>query len=235
MHNILIADKSDDLCAVLERMFQREFQVTVCNDADSALSLMQSLPFDALILDLSLPGADGITLLTQLQGCLPSAVLALSDYSTGYLQQTVADLGVKQILVRPFRKDAAYLHIKQMLRFVQQHADAPIDRYSIIAAHLDVLGIPSSRDGYQQLRQCILHYAQDPAQRLSKELYPSVADLLTCSDGRTVEHSIRACIQAAWHTRDAQIWEKYFPGATKCPSNKLFISRISNFIDMSKL
>ncbi len=231
MYNLLIADRSDDLCAMLVKQFRKEFHVTVCHDGITAEELLHTLQLDALILDLSLPYGGGQAMLLKNRDVLPYAVLVLSDYCNPHLQQSVADCGGKQLLMRPFRTDAAYMHIMQMLQFSQNADSLPQDSYTTIGLHLDALQIPADKDGYNQLRMCILYYIQDPGQRLTKELYPAVANLLGASDGRSVERSTRTAIDTAWKTGNAEVWQKYFPNLTKSPSNKHFIAQIAKYIN----
>ncbi len=225
MYKILIADKSEDRCAILKATFPEDFQVTFCHDSDTARTLLKKLQPDALILDLSLPKTDGITLLMELGGHVPPATLAVADTLNAYMRQSALNLGVKHVMVRPFRNNAPYMHIVQMLQFSRRPAPK-----NTIADHLSRLGILPGSDGFNQLRLCIPRYAQDPFQRLNKELYPAVAALCGCESGSSLERSIRCAIKTAWTKRNPKIWEEYFPGLTQSPSNKLFIARFAEFV-----
>ena len=86
------------------------------------------------------------------------------------------------------------------------------------------------RLGYRQLLILIPRYALDSSQSLSKELYPYVAELFGYVTWHPVEHASRDVILDAWERRDPEVWEKYFPGATKAPSNKQFIATIAEHI-----
>ena len=90
-------------------------------------------------------------------------------------------------------------------------------------------------DGYRQLALALPLFAANPQQLLTKELYPAVARLCSCKDGRSVEHSIRKAIHAAWLHRDNAIWRKYFligsGGAASCPTNKEFICRLAELLN----
>ena len=86
------------------------------------------------------------------------------------------------------------------------------------------------RLGYKQLLVLIPYYALDSGQSLSKELYPYVAERFGHVSWKSVEHEVRVAILDAWKHRDSNIWEKYFPGAKKVPSNKQFMATIAERI-----
>ena len=102
--------------------------------------------------------------------------------------------------------------------------------------HLHVLSFLTHLDGYRQLRAGIPIFAANPTLRLSKELYPAIAKQLDIPDARSVEHSIRKAIEAAWHRRNPVVWAKYFPpgpdGNIHCPTNKTFISRLAEMLEL---
>lgn len=92
---------------------------------------------------------------------------------------------------------------------------------------LHELSIAVHRVGHKHLTIAILRYAQDDTQSLTKEIYPHVAKCLGYSDWRAIEHSIRVSIMHGWFDRDPKVWERYFPGLKKAPSNKLFIATLA--------
>ena len=94
---------------------------------------------------------------------------------------------------------------------------------------LHKLNIPISRYGYEHLCIGVPLYKQNPTQNLTKELYPRIAEATGASDWRTVETAIRSVICDAWEQRDPEVWEQYFPGATKAPSNKVFIATLAEY------
>ena len=92
------------------------------------------------------------------------------------------------------------------------------------------LRFSAHRLGYQQLLVLIPRYARDSRQSLSKELYPYAAKRFGYASWQPVEHAVRVAIQDAWERREPEVWEKYFPGAEKVPSNKQFIAAIAEHI-----
>lgn len=95
---------------------------------------------------------------------------------------------------------------------------------------LHELGIAIHRHGYNQLQVAIPHFAQDVTQSLTKDLYPYVGEQLGGFDRRAVERSIRCVIIDSWLRRNPDTWNKYFPEATKSPSNKQFIATLAERI-----
>lgn len=229
MRTLLIADRSDDLCVILKQTLQTEFQVTTCMDGITAKSLILHMQPDALILDLSLPHLDGLSLLEDLAGHLPGAVLATTDDPSGYVHQMAVDRGAGHVMMQPFHTRSARNHILGLLEYTQRPNPRPADPQSIAAAHLSKLGLDSALDGYQQLRIGIPLFAQDPALRLGKELYSVIITLWHKSNPTSIERNIRTAIVAAWKQRDKAVWDVYCPGLTKCPSNKKFIAQLAQF------
>lgn len=230
MRKLLIAARSDDLFAVLKRLFKQDFQISTCTDGNTALTLIKGMKPDVLILDLSLPEIDGLDLLRMLYPNVPPVILALTDHPHAYPTQAAIDLGVGYVMTKPFRTEAVYPHVMEMLRY----ADAgrpPADPQSIAAAHLAALGFSGKHAGYHQLRVGIPLFRQDPSLRMDKELYPAIAVRLAQGTPKQISRSIDTAIQAAWAQRDSAVWDRYFPGCTDCPTNKAFIARLAEFTE----
>lgn len=92
---------------------------------------------------------------------------------------------------------------------------------------LHELHFGAHRLGYKHLLLLIPCYALDSNQSLTKELYPYAADYFGHSSWQPVEHAVRVAILDAWERRAPEVWEKYFPGMKKAPSNKQFIATIA--------
>ena len=65
---ILIADDEDSLRWVLEKGFRGAgYQVTAVKDGTAALREVEGGPFDLILLDVRMPGIDGLSLLKQVR------------------------------------------------------------------------------------------------------------------------------------------------------------------------
>ena len=92
------------------------------------------------------------------------------------------------------------------------------------------LNTPVYLSGYRCLCVAIPRFALDISQSMCGELYPAVAEAFGYMDWRAVEFAIRRTILAAWEHRDPDIWNEYFPGSTKAPTNKQFIATLAQRI-----
>ena len=67
MHILVIEDERA-LCETIVQSLRRlAYSVDFCFDGDEALSLLESERFDLIVLDLNLPGTDGMTVLRTLR------------------------------------------------------------------------------------------------------------------------------------------------------------------------
>jgi len=92
---------------------------------------------------------------------------------------------------------------------------------------LHELRFHAHRRGYKQLCIGIPHYRENDIQSLSKDLYPWLATQFDHVTPQAVEHAIREAIGCAWRHRDPEVWDLYFPGIVRQPSNKQFIATLA--------
>ena len=92
------------------------------------------------------------------------------------------------------------------------------------------LNVPAYLSGYRCLCVAIPKFSRDISQSMCAELYPAVAEELGYMDWRAVEFAIRRSILWAWNHGRWEVWETYFPGAVKAPSNKHFIAALAQRI-----
>ncbi|HRX75746.1 MAG TPA: response regulator, partial [Hyphomonas sp.] len=66
--HILVVDDDDRIRDLLKRFLAREgYRVTAAPDAESARRLMATMAFDLAILDVMMPGEDGLSLLSGIR------------------------------------------------------------------------------------------------------------------------------------------------------------------------
>lgn len=234
MQCILIVESSEEYRVSLTNALQGEYRVVSCGDGLSAVRLLSSRRFDALILDLLLPDLDGLSILSEYAARLPKNILVLSNILTPFVQQRLWDLNVDYVLMKPCATRVIAARLCEMLLY-ESAAGQILDSQTRVASYLQGLGFPTQLDGYQQLRIGIPLFAQDSHQSMSKELYPAVAELCGLTSQTQVERSIRKAIRSAWTAREDGAWDRYFPpkpGKTASqPTNKVFISRMAQLLE----
>lgn len=100
MRKLLIAVYSRSITQSLKQALEQEYEVHTCSHGDSALALLGSLRPDVLLLDLLLPGRDGLSVLEQ-AAYKPPVIVALTAYTSRQLQLAAEAAGVTELLLYP--------------------------------------------------------------------------------------------------------------------------------------
>lgn len=226
MRKLLIADCNEEYRTALAAVLSEQYQVLCCPSGTEALALLQQENPDIFVLDLMLPELDGLTLLERISasGICPM-VLAATPILTDYVFSCAQRLGIEYLVRKPCSIEA----VASRIRDLSQRLKAPEpkqDPANYVSNLLLSLGISTKHNGFSYLRESVLRMARNPAQSVTKLLYPEVAHICGCSK-ENVERSIRTALDRAWEKRDPDLWQKYFPNARQRPSNAVFISRLA--------
>lgn len=224
---VLIADPAEDFCEALAAALSPSVQTVLCHRGDEIPGLLATEQPDLLILEVALPGLDGISLLEQLTERPP--VLVVSDSISPYVHGALTRLNVEYAI----RKPASIPSVVRRATDLLQTAAIPQGS----AALLDVLirlGIPSGRQGFRHLLTGLPLLARNRDQQLSKELYDTIARL-DHSSAYAVEKAIREVIREGWLSRDRREWNRLFPCLDRCPRNKEFLFRLADLLREQQL
>ncbi|HAX78616.1 MAG TPA: DNA-binding response regulator [Cyanobacteria bacterium UBA11372] len=118
MNRILIAEDEPRIASFLEKGLKANgFTTIVVEDGDAAIRVADSNDFDLLILDLGLPGKDGLQVLEELRGrgeTLPIIILTARDE----VSDKVAGLegGADDYVTKPFRFEELLARVRARLR-----------------------------------------------------------------------------------------------------------------------
>lgn len=139
MRILVIEDDAGIADGLRTTLQQRGYAVDVCGDVASAWNALRTERFDAILLDLGLPDADGGVLLQRLRSAPGSAGSALPDPATPVLivtardqvQQRIAglDMGADDYLAKPFDIDELDARLRALLRRAAGRA-APTIRHA---------------------------------------------------------------------------------------------------------
>ena len=229
MHKLLIADPSQAFSSAVRKQLKNDFLIKVCEDGERALSLVQSFEPDIFLVDLTLPGLDGLTVLESLYnvGSMP-VVVVISPNFEDYVLARLEKLRVHYMFRKPCRLGAVVGGLLDVSRQLEMQTDTVEDPMEHINRILPALGF---RMG--STRQCCMVTAlrlryQGLEGSITKCLYPAVGKYCGGNTGQ-VEKAIRDSIRYAWNNGSRELWNLYFPpgnAGPKCPSNDVFIDRI---------
>ena len=117
MH-ILVVEDERALCETIVRSLRRlAYSVDFCYDGNKALELLGVERYDLVLLDLNLPGADGMTVLRTLrQNDRDTKVLILSARSEVADKVEGLDAGANDYLAKPFHLEELEARIRSLTR-----------------------------------------------------------------------------------------------------------------------
>ncbi|MCW5654129.1 response regulator [Hydrogenophaga sp.] len=115
---LLLIEDNPTMQATLRRSFERRgIQVMGCDDGARALSLWQASLPDAVLLDLSLPGMDGLEILSQARAAgLTTPVIILTARGTVGDRILGLNTGADDYLPKPFDLDELEARLRALVR-----------------------------------------------------------------------------------------------------------------------
>ncbi|WP_421702354.1 response regulator [Aliiroseovarius sp.] len=121
--HLLIVDDDERIRGLLQKFLIRHgFWVSAARDAAHARRLLDGLEFDMIVMDVMMPGEDGISLTRDLRGRIATPILLLT--AKGETEDRIAGLeaGADDYLAKPFEPKELLLRINAILRRVPQVA-----------------------------------------------------------------------------------------------------------------
>ena len=103
--NILLVEDDEEICEILQfyLMEKEEYNVTITHSAEQARNLIRMRRFDIALLDIQLPGIDGIDFCAELRAVSNSPVIFISCINDDETIIRALNMGGDDYLVKPFR------------------------------------------------------------------------------------------------------------------------------------
>lgn len=120
---ILIVEDEPDLARALKKALEEDgFAVDTAGDGESGLFNAESWEYDAIVLDLMLPGLDGWTVLKRLRAKKKTPVLLLTARDAMVDKVRGLNSGADDYLTKPFALDELLARLRALIR---RSADKP--------------------------------------------------------------------------------------------------------------
>lgn len=115
---LIVEDNRDILASIVDYLELKGFEVDAIENGLAALALIQRNQYDLVVLDISLPGIDGLTLCQQLRerDRNPLPVIMLTARDTVEDRLLGFKVGTDDYLVKPFALPELYERIKAVLK-----------------------------------------------------------------------------------------------------------------------
>ena len=121
--NILIVDDEPEVAEVLAKSLDRQgHRITTVNSGEDALRRLEDTPIDAMFLDVSMPGMNGLEVLAEVRRRRPTlAVVVITGHATTDEVEEVRRLGAVDVIAKP----AALTHYHRAIERLNEGKPSP--------------------------------------------------------------------------------------------------------------
>ena len=119
---LLVEDDERLDSLVREYLSQNEFSVRVAGSGDEALETFSTQPADLVILDLMLPGMDGLQVCKTLRKTFTGPIMMLTAKGSDIDQVVGLELGADDYVVKPVEPRLLLARVRALLRRFDQEA-----------------------------------------------------------------------------------------------------------------
>lgn len=121
--HVLVIDDDKRLCAQLKQLIEcAGYRVTAVYDAGAARALLKMLRFDLMVVDVTLPGESGLSLVEAMRRGLQTPVLMLSALGEANARIVGLRVGADDYMAKPFLPSELLLRMRSILQ--RAEADA---------------------------------------------------------------------------------------------------------------
>ena len=115
---ILVVEDDPALRSILQKRLSGEgYAVDTCDNGTDGLDYALALPYDGIVLDIMLPGMDGLTILQKLRNAHSDSSVLLLTARDGVADRVSGlDIGADDYLTKPFAFDELLARLRAMLR-----------------------------------------------------------------------------------------------------------------------
>jgi len=139
---VLVVEDEEDIRELISYTLLKEgYQVASVRSGEEALAIATSHPPDLVLLDLMLPGIDGLTVCQRLRSHATSAATAIVILSAKGEDADVVtglNVGANDYITKPFSREVLIARVRAALRNVAprtERGDRPSDSENVIHVH----------------------------------------------------------------------------------------------------
>jgi two-component system response regulator RegX3 len=167
-HRILVVEDDRVIAdAVTRRLTSEGFDVDTVHDGLAAVAAATSTAYDAAVLDVMLPGLDGLEVCRRIQSARPLPVLMLTARAEETDRIVGLGVGADDYLTKPFSPRELVARVRAVLRRSEIAASAPGDIVRAGDVEVDVSRVQATVEGRRvdltaTEVQLLAHLAREP-------------------------------------------------------------------------
>ena len=136
--HLLIVDDDERIRVLLQKFLMRNgFLVTAARDAGHARRILTGLDFDMLILDVMMPGEDGLSLCRSIRETSQTPILLLTAKGETDNRIEGLEAGADDYVVKPYSPREMVARVQALLRRSDTQGTTPRKEYAGIVIDLD--------------------------------------------------------------------------------------------------
>ena len=147
--HLLVVDDDPKLRELLRRyLTENQFEVSLAQDGPSMNRLMQRQPFDLVVLDLMMPGEDGLSIVRRLRGAGDATPVIMLTAKGDDVDRIVGlELGADDYLPKPCNPRELVARIRALVRRTTGRAASGAERLRVGRLAIDVGARAVQMDG----------------------------------------------------------------------------------------
>ena len=115
--HILVVDDDREICSLVSQFLSRHaLRVTTAREGTEMMKIMEAARIDLVVLDLMLPGEDGLSLCRKLRAASATPVIMLTAMGEDVDRIIGLEMGADDYLAKPFNPRELLARIKAVLR-----------------------------------------------------------------------------------------------------------------------
>ena len=204
---VLLIDDNKNLVDMVKEYFSSHAVIEVSDVAyngNEGLELIKKNKYDLILLDLIMPGMDGIRLLEEVnKENYNLRIIVVTSYNSPEVIRKVSGLGIKYFMLKPFE-------LTELERKILEYANNEVYNTKTIDLVYGDLQMSITKL-LHELREGITMIYNNPELQgaITKELYPEIAKKYHTTSSR-VERAIRHAIEVGWNRANWELMEKIF-------------------------
>lgn len=128
MKTIVVVEDDEKLSSLIQKYLQQQqFDVTVVSDGNIAVETVLSIQPDVVILDLMLPGKDGLTICREIRPLYRGSVLFLTASEDAMDHVAGIEMGADDFVVKPIQPRVLLARIRMLLRRTEGTESTPME------------------------------------------------------------------------------------------------------------